>query len=171
MLSYYCNKKQIARAHRQYRKRRLKSRKMTLYGLTKECPENLSKKMKKSVDKVIPRWYYSQAVRRESDTESRWKPHNNSLWRLFGSLGSRKNFKKISKKFLTKWTSRDIINRLSREMRTASRTLKIEQNWNLWNLIVGLETHVNQFQITSNSNRTQAIVSEWFTRLNTYKVI
>lgn len=44
---------------------------MTLYGLTKECPKNLSKKMKKSVDKVFPRWYYSQAVRRESDTESR----------------------------------------------------------------------------------------------------
>ena len=44
---------------------------MTLYGLTKEYPENLSKKMKKSVDKVILRWYYSQAVRRESDTESR----------------------------------------------------------------------------------------------------
>ncbi|MBM6900375.1 hypothetical protein H6B10_11725 [Gemmiger formicilis] len=44
---------------------------MTLYGLTKECLENLSKKMKKSVDKVVSRWYYSQAVRRESDTENR----------------------------------------------------------------------------------------------------
>ena len=29
------------------------------------------KKSEKSVDKVFPRWYYSQAVRRESDTESR----------------------------------------------------------------------------------------------------
>ena len=34
-------------------------------------PEKFVKKMKKSVDKVFPRWYYSQAVRRESDTESR----------------------------------------------------------------------------------------------------
>ena len=39
-----------------------------------------------------------------------------------------KTSKKISKKFLTNGTSRDIINRLSHEMRTASRTLKIEQN-------------------------------------------
>ena len=150
---------------------RLPSRETTMYRAWGNATKKLSKNLKKGVDKVDSRWYYSQAVRRESDTESRWKPHNNSLWGLFGSFGSWKNFKKISKKFLTKWTSRDIINRLSREMRTASRTLKIEQNWNLWNLIVGLETHVNQFQITSNSNRTQAIVSEWFTRLNTYKVI
>ena len=33
--------------------------------------EKFVKKMKKSVDKVFPRWYYSQAVRRESDHDSR----------------------------------------------------------------------------------------------------
>ena len=31
----------------------------------------MSKNLKKGVDKVVSRWYYSQAVRRESDTESR----------------------------------------------------------------------------------------------------
>ena len=34
-------------------------------------PKNLSKNLKKGVDKVLFRWYYSQAVRRESDTDSR----------------------------------------------------------------------------------------------------
>ena len=58
--------------------------------------------MKKSVDKVVSRWYYSQAVRRESDTESRWKPHNNSLWRLFEELGSEKKLQKNLKKVLDK---------------------------------------------------------------------
>ena len=36
-----------------------------------KCPEKFVKKSEKSVDKVVSRWYYSQAVRRESDTDSR----------------------------------------------------------------------------------------------------
>ena len=36
-----------------------------------KSPEKFVKKSEKSVDKVVSRWYYSQAVRRESDTESR----------------------------------------------------------------------------------------------------
>ena len=36
-----------------------------------KCSENFVEKTEKSVDKVFPRWYYVQAVRRESDPDSR----------------------------------------------------------------------------------------------------
>ena len=45
--------------------------KTTIYRLNKNGAKNLSENLKKGVDKVILRWYYIQAVRRESDHDSR----------------------------------------------------------------------------------------------------
>ena len=71
--------------------------------------------------------------------------------------------KKISKKCLTKSTTFDIMIELSE--RRASRTLKIEQYWNLWNLKRDGKSRKTipkpRDRQTSNSYRTQAIVSEW----------
>ena len=44
---------------------------MTIYRPPKKNPKKMSKNLKKGVDKQARRWYYSQAVRRESDTDSR----------------------------------------------------------------------------------------------------
>ena len=79
--------------------------------------------------------------------------------------------KKYRKKCLTKSTTFDIMIELSE--RRASRTLKIEQYWNLWNLKRDGKSRKTipkpRDRQTSNSYRTQAIVSEWLQRFNAFK--
>ena len=99
------------------------------------------------------------------------KPENRigTAWNGFRERKVPDKVQKISKKFLTNEQTWDIIYRLSHRSAAAQDL----ENWTKLKLVEPYRgwkpTQINS--ITSNSNRTQAIVSEWFTRLNTYKVI
>ena len=66
---------------------------------------------------------------------------------ISGASAHEKNFKKISKKFLTNGTEWDIITRLSRESGQRTGPWKLNKTETCGTLNVGLETHENQFQI------------------------
>ena len=99
----------------------------TIYTLPKSAIKTLSKKPKKVLDKGHTSCYNNQAVSREG------QPLKLVTTACMAILKP-KGFKKYRKKFLTKELLWDIIYKLLRNKWQRSRTLKIEQNWNLWNL-------------------------------------
>ena len=99
----------------------------TIYTLSKSAIKTLSKKPKKVLDKGHTPCYNNQAVSREGQP---LKLVATACMEILKPKG----FKKYRKKFLTKELLWDIIYKLLRNKWQRSRTLKIEQNWNLWNL-------------------------------------
>ena len=101
----------------------------TIYTLPKRVIKTLSKKPKKVLDKGHTSCYNNQAV-------SRGGQPLKLVTTACMAILKPKGFKKYRKKFLTKELLWDIIYKLLWNKWQRSRTLKIEQNWNLWNLDV-----------------------------------
>ena len=99
----------------------------TIYTLPKRAIKTLSKKPKKVLDKGHTPCYNNQAVS--------WggRPLKLVTTACMAILKP-KGFKKYRKKFLTKELLWDIIYKLLWNKWQRSRTLKIELNWNFWNL-------------------------------------
>ena len=96
----------------------------------------------------------------------RGKPFHQQLVRVFW----RKLLQKTFRKPLDKRENLIYNIQAVSESRQHSRTLKIEQNWNLWNLDRGFGNPRKSIpNFTSNSYRTQAIVSEWLQWFNAFK--
>ena len=148
-----------------------KCAKTTLYTLSKNKSKKLWRKSKKGVDNgwkcgIINKLSRkAAALQNPNKSDVPAKTQRGTGRRAGGKLLKRRSesSKKYRKKCLTKSTTFDIMIELSE--RRASRTLKIEQYWNLWNLKRDGKSRKTipkpRDRQTSNSYRTQAIVSEW----------
>ena len=148
-----------------------KCAKTTLYTLSKNKIKKLWRKSKKGVDNgwkcgIINKLSRkTAALQKPNKSDVPAKTQRGTEQRAGGKLLKRRleSSKKYRKKCLTKSTTFDIMIELSE--RRASRTLKIEQYWNLWNLKRDGKSRKTipkpRDRQTSNSYRTQAIVSEW----------